>query len=102
MRVQPLVAQPPVERFDVRVIGWFARPGEIDPRAVHISPHVQRAPHELRAVVTEDRLSQAAQCCHELEPHNGVFTLQATPCALKPCPKDAGVGQIYFGDSLSR
>ena len=55
MHVQALVAQAPVERFDMRVVRGFSRPCEIELHAALERPCFQRFRHELRAVIDRNR-----------------------------------------------
>ena len=50
-----LVAQAPVERFDMRVVRGFSRPCEIELHAAVERPCFQRFRHELRAVIDRNR-----------------------------------------------
>ena len=41
--VEALGAQPAVERLDERVVGWLARPAEIERDVVGVSPEIEVA-----------------------------------------------------------
>ncbi len=59
MHVQALVAQPPVEGFNMPVVRRLARSGEVECNAALVRPGLERFGHELRAVIDGDRLWQS-------------------------------------------
>jgi hypothetical protein len=55
MRVQALVAEPPVEALDEGILDGLARSNELEPDVGRILPRVHRAADELAAVVRRNR-----------------------------------------------
>lgn len=59
--VQAFIAQPPIERLDVRVLVRLARFDQSQLDAVAVCPGRHRLAGELRAVVRPDRRGQSKQ-----------------------------------------
>lgn len=53
--VQALVAKPAIEALDEGVVGWFARPREIERDAAGVGPQIQVARDRLAALIDPDR-----------------------------------------------
>jgi hypothetical protein len=56
MRIQALTAELAVERFDKRIVGWFAWAGEVERDIPLIGPKIEIARDKLAALVDADRL----------------------------------------------
>jgi hypothetical protein len=56
-----LIPEPPVEAFDEGVLDWLARVDEPQLDAVLVRSLVEHPARELRAVVHQDRLREAAE-----------------------------------------
>lgn len=76
---QTLCPEAAVERFDVGVIGGFARPAEAQPDVVRIGPRVQVPADELGALVDQDRLGIPYGGTGRLESVRDIFPAIAEP-----------------------
>lgn len=79
MFVQAFLAQPSVETFDHRVIGWLARSTEVNLDFAFIGPAIHRLADEFAAVVRLDRLRRTALACDRVYDAYNVLALQALP-----------------------
>jgi len=72
--IQALLAQPPVERPDVRIVGRFGRPREGKLDALLIRSLIQRFRNKLRTVVHLDPVRLAATDDNGAESSNDILT----------------------------
>ncbi len=77
MQVQTLDPEPAVERFDVRIIRGFSRPGEVQDTPVVIRPHVEHLRNECTAVVHLNPLGQPSQGDHMVHGRDHIGALQS-------------------------
>jgi hypothetical protein len=56
MYVQALLAEAVVKRFNVRIIGWFARTVKVERHVLVIGPAVERFADKLPAIIHLDAL----------------------------------------------
>lgn len=51
MDIEAFIPERPVEYFDVRIVGGFAGPGEVDPDTIVVSPEIDQATGKFGAIV---------------------------------------------------
>ena len=61
MHIQAIVAEAAVERLNVRIIGWFTQPREIQRHVLVVSPSVKCFADKIAAVIDLDMLGHQAQ-----------------------------------------
>src|SRR5664279_1702196 len=77
MRIQTFLAEPPVERFYIGIIGRLAGSGEDEFNTVSIGPLIQHPRYELRAIVHAHTLWSAPEHRHLVDHPNHVITPQS-------------------------
>ena len=79
MRIQALTAELAVERFDKRIVGWFAWAGEVERDIPLIGPKIEIARDKLAALVDADRLREADLAAEAFKHFNNVGSAEVEP-----------------------
>ena len=105
MRTETFAPECSVERFNEGIIRWLARPREIDPDVILMSPKIHRLTCEFAAVVTEQELGRPAPALHMIQYAHHIGSFQASGCFdsqafpginvhYRQRPEPASVGQL--------
>ncbi len=62
MRVQAFDPKPAVESFDESIVGWLARPAEVERDATLVSPEIEITRYKLGSAIDADRCWQTDLC----------------------------------------
>jgi hypothetical protein len=79
MRVEALGPRSAIERLNERIVGWFARPTEVEGHVVLIRPQIEVARDELGALIDADRVWIADLRAHPVERGHHIFAAVAEP-----------------------